>query len=57
MLGYYQAAISLGIIAGTWLGGQFFAITPTLPYVIGGLLLLITVLPCAGADAPRAARR
>ncbi|MEO8393226.1 MAG: MFS transporter, partial [Chloroflexota bacterium] len=45
VLGYYQATISLGIIAGTWLGGQFFDITPTLPYVIGGVLLLITVLP------------
>ncbi len=45
VLGYYQAAISLGIIAGTWLGGQFFEIAPTLPYVIGGVLLLITVLP------------
>jgi DHA1 family tetracycline resistance protein-like MFS transporter len=45
VLGYYQAAISLGIIAGTWLGGQFFDIAPTLPYIIGGVLLLITVLP------------
>jgi MFS family permease len=45
VLGYYQATISLGIIAGTWLGGQFFDITPTLPYVVGGVLLLITVLP------------
>ncbi len=45
VLGYYQAAVSLGIIAGTWLGGQFFAVTPTLPYVIGGVLLLVTVIP------------
>ncbi len=45
VLGYYQAAISLGIIAGTWLGGVFFSLTPELPYVLGGALLLITVLP------------
>ncbi len=45
VLGYYQAAISVGIIAGTWLGGQFFGITPTLPYLLGGVMLLITVLP------------
>lgn len=45
VLGYYQATITLGIISGTALGGWFFALTPTLPYVIGGALLLITVLP------------
>lgn len=45
VLGYYQAAISLGIIGGTWLGGVFFSAFPELPYLIGGGLLLITLLP------------
>ncbi len=45
VLGYYQAAISLGIITGTWLGGIFFALTPELPNLVAGMLLLITLLP------------
>lgn len=45
VLGYYQASITLGIITGTWMGGQFFAVMPTLPYVIGAGLLLLTLYP------------
>jgi DHA1 family tetracycline resistance protein-like MFS transporter len=45
VLGYYQAAISLGIITGTWLGGAFFNIAPTLPYALGSVLMFCTVIP------------
>ncbi|MCC6802896.1 MAG: MFS transporter [Anaerolineae bacterium] len=45
VLGYYQAATTLGIISGTALGGWFFAHTPALPFLVGGGLLLITMLP------------
>lgn len=45
VLGYYQAATTLGIISGTAMGGWFFAHTPALPFLVGGGLLLITVLP------------
>lgn len=45
VLGYYQAAVSLGIITGTWLGGRFFATQPNLPYLIGSVLMFITVAP------------
>jgi DHA1 family tetracycline resistance protein-like MFS transporter len=45
VLGYYQATATLGIISGTAMGGWFFAHLPTLPFILGGTLLLITVLP------------
>ncbi len=45
VLGYYQAAISLGIIVGTYLGGQFFAVSPTLPYTVGAMLMFLTLIP------------
>jgi MFS family permease len=45
VLGYYQAAISLGIITGTWLGGVFFNTSPTLPYALGSVLMFCTVVP------------
>ena len=45
VLGIYQSAVTLGIIAGTWLGGLFFAQAPTLPYLIGGVMLLALTLP------------
>jgi MFS family permease len=45
VLGYYQAAISLGIITGTWLGGAFFNIAPTIPYALGSVLMFCTVIP------------
>lgn len=45
VLGIYGSATSLGVIVGTFLGGQIFAITPNLPYVVAGSVLLITVIP------------
>lgn len=45
VLGIYQSANSLSIIVGTSMGGVLFAITPTTPYWIGGVLSVITVLP------------
>ena len=45
VMGIYQSAISLGIIAGTYIGGQLFGVQPTLPYLIGGVLLLGIVIP------------
>ncbi len=45
VMGIYQSAISLGIIAGTSLGGNFYGIAPTLPFLIGGVIMFIMLLP------------
>ncbi len=45
VMGIYQSAISLGIIAGTSLGGNFYGIAPALPFLIGGVIMFIMLLP------------
>lgn len=45
VLGVYNAAVSLGIIAGTYAGGHLFAITPQTPFIAAGLVLLATLIP------------
>ncbi len=45
VMGIYQSAISLGIIAGTSLGGNFYGIAPSLPFLIGGVIMFIMLLP------------
>lgn len=45
VMGIYQSAISLGIIAGTSLGGNFYGIAPELPFLIGGVIMFIMLLP------------
>ncbi len=45
VMGIYQSAISLGIIAGTSLGGNFYGIAPTLPFLIGGVIMFMMLLP------------
>jgi DHA1 family tetracycline resistance protein-like MFS transporter len=45
MLCVYQSATSLGIIVGTALGGQLFAIMHALPFMTGGVILWLTVIP------------
>lgn len=45
VLGVYGSSTSLGIIVGTWAGGQLFAVTPQLPFIIAGTMLLFTILP------------
>jgi DHA1 family tetracycline resistance protein-like MFS transporter len=45
VLGVYNAAVSLGIIAGTYAGGHLFAITPQMPFIAAGLVLLATLIP------------
>jgi MFS family permease len=45
VLGIYGSSVSLGIIVGTAFGGQLFSYSPTLPYVVAGLVLVATVLP------------
>ncbi len=44
-LGWYQSAATMGIILGTALGGQFFTLSPALPYLIAGGVLLVTTIP------------
>ncbi|MFN8528317.1 MAG: MFS transporter [Anaerolineae bacterium] len=44
-LGWYQSAATMGIIFGTALGGQLFASSPSLPFMVGGCLLIVLVVP------------
>lgn len=48
VLGLYQSAINLSTIFSTALGGYFFAISPTLPYWLGGIVSLLVVIPAMG---------
>ncbi|NDJ60056.1 MAG: TCR/Tet family MFS transporter [Chloroflexi bacterium] len=45
VLGVFQSAASLGIIIGTSIGGQLFAIAPTLPYAVGGTAVALIIVP------------
>jgi DHA1 family tetracycline resistance protein-like MFS transporter len=45
VLGVYQSATTLGIITGAVSSGFLFARSPFLPYLMGGALLLLTLLP------------
>ncbi|MBE2268596.1 MAG: MFS transporter [Anaerolinea sp.] len=45
VLGIYQSATSLGIIVGTALGGQLFAAAHGLPFVTGGIVLWVMIIP------------
>jgi DHA1 family tetracycline resistance protein-like MFS transporter len=45
VLGIYGAATSLGVITGHVLGGQLFAVAHTLPYIVSGLILWLTIAP------------
>ncbi len=45
VLGVYQSATSLGVIMGSALGGVLFAIAPTRPFLVGGLLFIVLLLP------------
>lgn len=45
VLGVYQSATSLGVILGSALGGVLFSVAPTRPFLIGGLLFLVILLP------------
>lgn len=48
VLGLYQSAINLSTIFSTALGGYFFAISPTLPYWLGGIVSLLVIIPAMG---------
>ncbi|RLT40430.1 MAG: MFS transporter [Chloroflexi bacterium] len=48
VLGLYQSAINLSTIFSTALGGFFFAISPALPYWLGGIVSLLVVIPAMG---------
>lgn len=45
ILGVYQSSTSLGIIVGTALGGQLFAILHALPFLTAGAILWLTIIP------------
>lgn len=45
VLGLFQSAASLATIIGSAFAGLLFAITPTLPYWLAGILFLVMTLP------------
>lgn len=45
VLGIYQSTISLGIILGTGMAGFMFAVSPRLPYWVGGITTLVALIP------------
>jgi len=45
VLGIYQSALNLSVVFGTALGGILFAVTPTMPYWVGGILSILVMLP------------
>ncbi|MBI5667455.1 MAG: MFS transporter [Chloroflexi bacterium] len=47
VLGVYQSATSLGVILGSALGGILFKLAPTTPFLVGGLLFILILLPAA----------
>lgn len=60
VIGVYQSATSLGIIVGTSISGILFSHLPTLPFLLGGVVMLIIAVPAVmlmrrGAFAPVAA--
>jgi len=44
-LGIYNSSTSLGIIAGSTLSGVLYAAFPTLPYLAGGLIYAVILIP------------
>jgi DHA1 family multidrug resistance protein-like MFS transporter len=47
VLGIYQSATSLGVIIGSALAGFLFTIGPTIPFLVGGLLFIVMLLPAS----------
>ncbi len=47
VLGFYNSSVSLGIIIGSAISGLLFAQHPTLPFLLGGLILLVLLLPAS----------
>lgn len=45
ILGVYQSVISLSVIISTALSGVLFAVSPTAPFAIGGILFLVSLIP------------
>jgi MFS transporter, DHA1 family, tetracycline resistance protein len=45
VLGLYQSAVSLSIIAGSAISGVLFGIAPIVPYVLGGIIFALMLIP------------
>ena len=45
VLGLYQSSISLSIIVGSAIAGVMYEINPIIPYIVGGVLFAIMVIP------------
>jgi MFS transporter, DHA1 family, tetracycline resistance protein len=45
VLGVYHSATSLGVIIGSALSGVLFEAAPWLPYIVGGVILLLLFMP------------
>jgi MFS transporter, DHA1 family, tetracycline resistance protein len=45
VLGVYGSFTSLGIIFGSAISGPLFALAPTMPYLVGSIILMLTLVP------------
>lgn len=45
ILGVYQSSVSLGIITGSALGGFLFTVSPTTPFLVGGVTFILVTFP------------
>lgn len=45
VLGVYQSALSLSIIVGSAIAGALFSITPQMPFLVGGVIFMIMLVP------------
>jgi predicted MFS family arabinose efflux permease len=45
VLGVYQSSLSLSIIAGSAIAGLLFSITPETPFLIGGVIFMVMLIP------------
>jgi len=45
ILGIYQSVISLAVIFSTAISGVLFSITPIVPFIVGGILFLVSLVP------------
>lgn len=45
VMGLYQSSVSLSIIVGSAIAGVMFEIAPIIPYVFGGVLFAVMIIP------------
>ena len=45
ILGIYQSVISLAVIFSTAIAGAIFEVSPIMPFAVGGVLFMVSLLP------------